>query len=201
MFNLPKETYVNRFIAKNKFYNNVAISSKVKEDFIRKVEKITWLYKLSPNTLNIDNTDNVEEIEIIEIIIKEKNVPVGVINTIIKSIPYKILFLVRYQNDYCYAAKAEELFITEWNKEYKFDFKGYTLESVYQNIIKVLINKEEIHENFDSIIQKKKDEDELLKKISILETKVKNEKQFDRQVQYNMELNELRNRLKQYRED
>ena len=199
--NLPNSTKVNRFVAKNKFYSKVIISPKIKEDFIKKVEKITWLYKLSPDTLNVDNSKDVEEIEIFEIILKEKKIPLGVLNTIAKSIPYKILFIIRYDENKCYATRIDDIYITEWNKEFDFEFKGFTLESIYQNLIKTLMEKKDSNDNFEKIISDKRKKEELIKKINNLEVKVKNEKQFDRQVEYNKELNKIKNELKKMEEE
>ncbi|WP_221900425.1 DUF4391 domain-containing protein [Bathymodiolus platifrons methanotrophic gill symbiont] len=50
---LPDSALVNRFIAKTKFYEKAAISSKLKDDFVNKIQKITWQYKLSENTLGM----------------------------------------------------------------------------------------------------------------------------------------------------
>jgi hypothetical protein len=63
MFELPKSCYVNKFIPKKVFYEKVGVSSNVKEEFINLVDRITWLYKLSEDTLGITKTDEIEEIQ------------------------------------------------------------------------------------------------------------------------------------------
>ena len=42
MINLPKNCEVNKFIPKKTFYEKVNISSKAKQDFIDRLEKIYW---------------------------------------------------------------------------------------------------------------------------------------------------------------
>ena len=39
------------------------ISNSIKEEFIDKLSKIYWKYKISEDTINISKTENVEEIE------------------------------------------------------------------------------------------------------------------------------------------
>ena len=65
--NLPKTCEVNRFIAKKKFYEHTNMSETIKNSFVNDIEKITWDYKLAPDTLNLSKTDNVIEIEIFTI--------------------------------------------------------------------------------------------------------------------------------------
>ena len=143
MINLPKSCLVNRFIPKNKFYEKANIASKVKEEFVDKVERITWLYKISESTVGITKTEEVEEIQIFEIDLKEKVIPKNVINVITKSIPYKILFIFKYLDEKCYAIKLDVNYYTEWNEDIDFKFNGLNLEEVYRNIVKTIIKEEE----------------------------------------------------------
>lgn len=101
--NLPKTCEVNRFVAKKKFYEHTNMSETVKNSFVNDIEKITWNYKLAPDTLNLSKTDNVIEIEIFTINLSNKTIPNSVLKVINKSIPYKILFNLICDNDYCYA--------------------------------------------------------------------------------------------------
>jgi hypothetical protein len=48
---LPKSTLLNKFIPKNVFFKNSVINSKLKADFTDKIQKITWKYKISEETL------------------------------------------------------------------------------------------------------------------------------------------------------
>ena len=195
MFDLPEETIVNRFIAKSKFYNNTTISTKIKDDFVNKIEKITWLYKLSPNNINIDRTETTEEIEIFEIILRDKIVPIGVLRTIAKAIPYKILFVLKFDNDICFAIKVDDIIYSDWNEQIKFELKGLNLENVYQNIVKKIIKEENSNKAFNVIIDEKNKKDELEKQINLLEQKIKLEKQFDRKVELNKKLNKIKSEL------
>jgi hypothetical protein len=195
MFNLPKNTLVNKFIPKSTFYNRLNIATSVKDEFTNKIDKITWKYKLSEETLGITKTSEVEEIQIFEIELKEKMIPRNVIKIITKNIVYAILFKLIYKEEYCYLIKLEDdIYTSNWNEKINFDFSGINLSIVYQKIIKSIIKQEENNEQFNIIIEKSNKIKLLEKEISLLENKLKQEKQFNRRVEIN---NLLLNRKKE----
>ena len=186
MLDIPKKCYVNKFLPKKIFYEKIAISSSVKEEFTNQVDRITWLYKIC-----ISKTNNVEEIEVFKLDLKEKIIPKNVIKVITKGVPYKILFLLKYNEEYCYLLKIDDIYNLEWNKDINIDFNAINLEVLYENIAKTIIDKKEDNRNFEIIIEEKRKIDDLNKKISNLRSKIKSEKQFDRKLELNNELNKL----------
>lgn len=191
MFELPKSCYVNKFIPKKVFYEKVGVSSNVKEEFINLVDRITWLYKLSEETLGITKTDEIEEIQIFQIDVKERRIPLSVIKTITKGVQYKILFVIKHQDDYCYSIKVEDIYNSEWNDNIEFNFNAINLRTVYENIVKKIIKEEDNEKSFSKIIEVNERKNELDKKISILKQKIKLEKQFNKKVELNKNLNDL----------
>ena len=194
---LPKSTLVNRVYAKNKFYKNLMISNATKDEFVNDIDSITWMYKLSPDTIGINKTEETEEIEIFEIKLKNKMIPKYVIKTICKGVPYKLLFILKYSDDICYSVKIDEVYSSEWNEKIDFNFNALTLDILYQNIVKVIIKENDNNKDFESIIVNKEKIDELNKKINNLKSKVNNEKQFNRRVEYNRELKKLENEMEE----
>lgn len=192
MINLPDRCKVNKFIPKKTFYEKIGVSTSVKDDFINNIDKITWLYKLSEDTLGISKSQDVEEIQIFEIILKEKVLPKNIIKIISKAIPYKILFVLKYDKDYCYSIKIDNIYFTEWNEDIDFNINGLTLETIYENIVKSIIKENNNTNTFDDIIENKSKVDELSKKIEQLANKVNNEKQFNKKVEINLELQRLK---------
>lgn len=197
MFELPKNCYVNKFLPKKIFYEKVGVSSGIKDEFVNLVDRITWLYKLSPETIGIPKTDSIEEIQIFQIDVKEKKVPMSVIKTITKGVQYKILFLIKYNDDFCYSIKVDEIFTTEWNDNISFEFNAINLEIVYENIVKLIIKEEDNTKRFDEIIEDKNNRNDLFKRINQLKQKIKNEKQFNRKIELNIELNKLSKELEE----
>lgn len=197
MFNLPKECEVNKFLPKKIFYEKVGVSSSIKDDFVNLVDRITWLYKLSPDTIGISKTDKVEEIEIFQIDLKEKKVPTTILKTITKGIPYKILFILKYEDELCYSVKVEDFYTSDWNVNYEFDYNAINLELVYENIVKNIIGENDNSNSFEDIIETKTILSDLETKINNLKNKIKKERQFNKKVELNNELNKLLNELEE----
>lgn len=197
MFELPKSCYVNRFIPKKVFYEKVGMSSNVKEEFTNLVDRITWLYKLSEDTIGLTKTEEIEEIQIFQIDVKEKRIPLSVIKTITKGVQYKILFVIKYQNDYCYAIKVEDIYNSEWNDNIEFNFNTINLRTLYENMVKTIIKEDNNKKNFSEIIEEKAYKSDLEKRINKLKQKIKLEKQFNRKVELNKELNTLLNEMEE----
>jgi hypothetical protein len=201
MITLPDRCKVNKFIPKKTFYEKIGVSTSIKDDFINNIDKITWLYKLSEDTLGISKSQDVEEIQIFEIILKEKVLPKKIIKIISKAIPYKILFILKYDKDYCYSIKVDNIYFTEWNEDIEFNINGLTLETIYENIVKSIIKENNNTNTFDNIIENKSKVDELSKKIEQLTNKVNNEKQFNKKVELNLELQRLKKEMEELKNE
>ena len=197
MINLPNSCNVNKFIPKKTFYEKVNISSSAKQDFIDKLEKIYWKYKLSEDTINITKTEDVEEIEIFELVLKEKCDVKSLIKVITKEIPYTILFVIKYNQEFQYAIKVDEnILITNWNEEKDFKFVGFNLKEVYNDIVRKIINDNST-ENISKVLETNKQIEELEKKINILKSKINKEVQFKKKVELNQELRRLEKELEE----
>lgn len=206
-FKLPKTAFVNKFIAKTKFYEKAAIGAKLQKEFIDKIQKITWKYKLAESTIGITKTAKVTEIQIFEIELKEQVIPKNVLRIIDKAIPYQILYRFIYKDNEAYAItlkeqKPESYYFSDWNEDKVFDFTGIDLEKVYQKIIKAFITSEaKAKTSFNEII----DTDNKIKAIEnemmALENKISKEKQFNRKVELNKILLEKKSQLKKIKEE
>lgn len=202
MIKLPKKCIVDKFIPKKAFYERVNISNQIKEEFTEKLSKIYWRYKLSEDTINISKTEDIEEIEIFVIELKEKYNCKNVIKTITKNIPYPILFLIEYNDDFQYAIKYnEEIFFSEWNNKLEFNFSVINLKVLYDNIIKTITDISESIQNLDSEIERQNKINKLNNEIAKLQTKIKNEKQFNIKVQYNEQISKLKKEIEELKND
>jgi len=206
-FKLPKAAFVNKFIAKNKFYEKAALGAKLQKEFVDKIQRITWKYKLAESTVGIAKTGKVTEIQIFEIELKEQVVPKNVLKVIDKAIPYQILYRFIYKDSEAYAVtlkgqKTENYYFSDWNDDKVFDFTGIDLEKVYQKIIKVFItNEARSKTSFNEIIDTDNKIKMLENEIVILENKVSKEKQFNRKVELNKILLDRKSQLKKIKEE
>lgn len=199
--NLPKNALVNKFVAKTKFYEKASLSSKLQNEFINKIQRITWKYKLAEDTIGISKTDKVTEIQIFEIELKEKVIPKNVLKVIDKAIPYQILYRFIYKGNEAYAitlkeSGVENYYFSDWNDDKSFDFTGIDLEKVYQKIIRAFITSEaKTKSSFKEIIDTDNKIKALENEIDVLENRISKEKQFNRKVELNKILLEKKSLL------
>ncbi len=195
MFNLPKSCEVNKYIQKKTFYEKIGLSTAVRDDFVNLIDKIIWKYKLSEDTLGVSKTDKVEEIQIFEMDLKEKKFPKNIIRLITRAIPYKILFVVRYNEDICYSIKVDDVYFTGWNEDIDISFDGLSLETIYENIVKSIIKENESKKSFETLLEDKSKQIQLSKKLEQLKNKMKIEKQFNKKVELNKQIKKIEQEL------
>lgn len=198
MIDLPKSCIVNKEIPKKIFYEK-GISKQAKLVFTTVLEKIVWFYKISENTLNIVKSENIEEIHILILELKEKRFLKIIIREITKLIPYKLLFVIKYKEEFWYGMEEEEIYFSEWNKEINFDFSKKKLDEIYESMIKSILNEENNEENLETLLERKRKIDILKKKEKLTEKKMKSEPQFNRKVELNQELRKLTQELEELR--
>lgn len=205
MLNIPDRALCNKRIPKNKFYEKIGVDTKLERKFIDEIEHIIWKYKLSKDTINLVPTKDVEEIQVFEIYLKERNISTEILENIDRIIPYPILYILIYEDDIKFAISYKErnkvdenrmviksYYQSEWMNQCDIDInilEGLTLKDVYENIIRQLIPiKKDSNEDIEKIIKLNEKVEELKKEISKLEGKIKSEKQFNKKVDMNIEL-------------
>lgn len=198
MIELPKKCVVDKFIPKKTFYEKVNISNLIKGEFVEKLSKIYWRYKISEDTINISKTENIEEIEIFEIELRKKYNCKNIIRTITKNIPYPILFYIKYENEFQYAIKYnDDIFFSNWNDNIYFTFRGLNMEVIYDNIVKAITNIDNSVKDLDNEIQRQNEVAKLENEIKKLKSKIRSEKQFNIKVQYNEQIIKLKKEIEE----
>ncbi|MGI6307333.1 MAG: DUF4391 domain-containing protein [Dethiobacteria bacterium] len=210
MLNLPEKTLYDKRIPKSKFYEKLKMGSKLKEKFVRQIDYIIWKHKLSRHTVNITPTPEVQEIQIFEVYLKQRELAQDVLESIDRAIPYPILFVLVYGKEarlaVAYKKRSQQhenrfvvdsYFYSEWRNELSLDLlKGLTLKAVYENLLKSLISVSPgSGQALEQAIEKQKELDKLKREIGALEAKIARERQFNRKVKYNIELQEKKKEL------
>lgn len=216
MLGLPKSTEFNRFIPKQKFYKDLythtSIPSKTKNYFVKQIKSITWENKIDHTTMNIAKGSFVEEIEVFRVELYDYEIDDSVLYIIDENIPYHILFVFEYNNKRKYSLSFKEIcreaetiniqkiFQSDWVSEDEdfLKFSGISLDNMYENLLYSISNNEldkflgdTLKEKVLSSIEYEK----IQKQVNNLSKKVKNEKQFNRQVELNVELKELKRKI------
>jgi hypothetical protein len=191
---LPAQSYVHKNVPKNTFYQHARVNTKLKQEFTDLVQKITWEYKLSPETIGVPKTEQVEELQIFTLDLKKRMVPKGVLTTIDRSVAYPILFRGVHEDHEFYAISLkvqgeDRWYISDWDQELPFRFTGMNLEAVYQGLIKTFIgtNPNE-NQDFATIVATDKKRQVLEREISALKNKIRSERQFNKKVELNNQL-------------
>ena len=211
MLNLPESTEFGRRIPKIKFYQNLNLPNKVKQQFVDEIDTIIWQNKISPDTISISAGEEVAEIEVIEIQLHQKGISKNILEIIDRGIPYHLIFVLTFKGEaqvgIGYKEKikkkddkyrVERYYFSEWLslKDLKPELKGLNLDRVYENLLRQYIPEErpQLKSLKDTIALQKEIEKQTVICDS-LEKKVKSEKQFNIQVSLNRELREERIKL------
>jgi hypothetical protein len=217
MFDLPKSTVFGKRIPKQKFYDNLSVTARLKRIFVERISLITWRNKIAPSTINVAEGETVREIEVIAISLNQREFDKQILRLIDSEIPYHILFLLEYNDgvqawigykEHVGAAisrtkaafKPETYYHTEWLAPEALNLRldGLNMDKVYENLIRQVAG--ERLDDTDGRIKEAVGRDErrrkLAKEIAALEKKVNSEKQFNRQVELNEELKALKEELR-----
>lgn len=214
MFGLPASTLVNRKIPKNKFYEKLHADHQLKEWFTGQVESIVWKHKLSKETIHLEPKVDVEEIQIFEVHLKQQSYKPELLRSIDRAIPYPILFVLLYNDQGKLAVAYKErnqaddnkavvhsYYESEWQpiSELQFELlQGLDLKSIYENIIrKLMAVQAKPEEDLTAVIERQQHIERLSQECGRLESKIRSEKQFNRKVELNMELQRKRKELNQ----
>ncbi len=215
MIGLPKSTEFNRRIPKQKFYENISVSPTLKRVFIDQIKVIYWRNKVATTTMNLAAGETVTELEIFEVKLNGQQLEESVLRQIDKEIPYHILFLLEYDGKYqawtaykeaaasgSNAFKVGTSYHTDWLPEDELPLKveGLSVDKVYENFVRqiagdALRSETGKTESLKESVERDNRRQELEKQIAALQTKVRKEKQLNKQVQLNAELKKLKKEL------
>ena len=215
MIGFPEYAKVGRIVAKENFYSGIDIATK--NLFQSEISRITWEYKLAPNTINLP-AKKWPEMEVFRIVLKNHEIPEKVLRTIDSAVPYPILFMIEKDKlrkaAICYkeqgqkdenVAKVDTYFYTEWNDERFQNLKidGLDIDTVFGNFVRQIAG-EEFVENKDisgeaarsvkEEVEALRERERTMRQIAVLDRKIKAEPSLGKK----QELAEERYRLKEY---
>jgi hypothetical protein len=201
-FDLPYSTEVNKVVPKNAF--DIYSSYKQKQQFTEFVQKITWLHKLSVETTNL-NALEIQEIQIFQFELKSKQKVDSLINIIDKAIPYPIVFIVSFENEYYISTSRKHpnpvnqdnaiidwRFETEWksknNIKFSFNLKK-SLDDVFFDFCNQLVSpSKQILKTIEDVVAYDQNVSFINKEIARLNTSINKCNQFNKKVELNIEL-------------
>lgn len=212
MLPFPKSTEFNKKIPKQKFYDNLDISSALKKAFVEQIQAIYWRNKIAPSTVNIAAGEQVTEIEVFGILLNTGKLDEAVLRQIDKEIPYHIIFLLEYDGKYqvwtAYkeastgntAFKVNHYYHTGWMTEEEIPLKleGLNVDTVYENFVYQIAGdtlQANGNESLQDVVERDEKIKNLKKQIEVLQAKIRKEKQLNVQMKLNSELKRLKKEL------
>ena len=209
----PEKTLFHRRIPKQKFYEHIPVSPALKRQFIEQIKTIYWNNKIAASTVNLPAGNTVTEIEIFLIHLNGRELDEAVLRQIDRKIPYHIVHILEYDGRYqAWAAyketaesgkaafRVEQYYHTEWLSEdaLPLHIDGLNLDAVYENFVRQIAGEAlaaPAEESLRESVERDKRRRELEKQIAALQAKVRREKQFNKQVELNGQLKELKREL------
>lgn len=201
MLGLPRSTEVNRRVAKEKLYQNAALSPQTREMIKDQIDSVFWRNKLADSTMAISAGETVAEIQIFEIQLRQRELDKRVLPAIAKAIPYKILFFLVFGDEaQAWIEAAGMFYSTEWQPlgGLTLKFEGLNLDAVYENLARQISGgRLGTDGDIEEAVDRDKKRQKLERDIAALEKKLLREKQFNKQVELNGELKRLKNELEE----
>lgn len=214
MIGLPKSTEFNKRIPKQKFYENLDISPALKKVFVEQVRIIYWKNKIATATTNLASGTDVTELEVLEVRLNSPVLDDSLLRQIDKEIPYHILFLLEYQEQYQAwigykeaatsgnkAFKVNGYYHTEWLAvdELPLKMEGLNVDAVYENFVRQIagdkLKTDVAGESLRESVARDEQKQAMQKRIATLQAKIRKEKQLNKQMHMNTELKLLKKEL------
>lgn len=204
LFSLPHTAKVNRVIPKNAF--DAYTNSKQKKLFTDQILRITWLQKLSPDTVNLEAKE-IKEIQIFKIELKVKEEIQPLLEIIDKAIPYNIIFIIEESGSIYLSTSTKHphpvnndnsvidwTFKTSWflqnENTYSLHLKK-SLDAVYHDFCIQLSGKKSLaRKSLQDLVNYNKQIHTLEKEIVQIKRNIKNSKQYKYKVELNVLLNQ-----------
>lgn len=96
IFQFPVQAAYHKVIPKSKIYQQGKVGKQLRDKFVHQLDKITWLYVLVPETINLPAKQGIAEIAVVELQLKTPELDEEVLRTIDKQVRIPIVFQLRH---------------------------------------------------------------------------------------------------------
>lgn len=209
LYEYPPAGAFGRIIPKEKIYEHGSVSPKVRELFVSQVAQIRWKYKLAPETINVSATPAVLEIQVIDVALKGEELSPQVLRCMDEAIPTSVIYELRF-GDRLRVAAAPKVRSGEKSVMGDYAFSEWMpadapriplpvaldLQRLYGILLSALVPfRQRPGESLEAWILRLNEIREKQKETAALETRLRREKQFNRQIPINRELRKARREL------
>lgn len=211
LLNYPQSCIVDSVVPKNMFYKFMEVNPRMKTRFVNDVVSITWLYKLSAQSLNVTSSGDMLEIEVFVASLKGPDCPPDLFSFIDCNMPHHIVFILTYGDNAMFLLNYKEwtdnthtkfrilqTFTSNWMPvdALRLPVQGQTLSRIYDNFVASVSGIGE-HKagTMAEIVELKQRIAKMETEIGKLEAKVRKEPQFNIQMEMNKQVKAKRKEL------
>ena len=196
MLGLPQSTEVKRPLPKAQLFKRFDWTASQRERFDADVSRLDFVNWIAPRTLPaISEGIEVKEIFVIEVSLKSRDFDQKNIVMLAKSIPQRVIYLLRFEDEAMLAVYHAKLFTSPWQAldAISLTLAGLNLDAVWDNMVST-IGDFSVDQDKSLTEQIKIDEerDKLLRQIEALEHQMKSTKQPRRKRELFVELQKLK---------
>lgn len=218
LFAYPKQAEFGRVLPKNKIYEHSGANTRLKDLFVEQVEQIVWRYKLAPETINLAAKPGVPEIQIFAIQLKTSELHRDVLRCIDGAVQFPIVFeLTQGQG-----AEARTQVVAAYKRPSEADSANWVcsdyfesgwmpatseraplplaldLGGLYGQMLQRLVPiAARAHESLPDLIARTEAVQSKSREVAKTEARLAKEKQFNRRVEINSTLRQLKTELNQ----
>lgn len=198
MLGLPQSTEVKRPLPKAQLYKRFDWKPSQRDSFDGDVSRLDFVNWIAPRTLPaVAEGIEVKEIFVIEVSLKTRNFDTKNIVLLAKSIPQRVVYFLRHEEEYRLAIYHTKLFLSDWQfvipNSLLLTLKGLNLDVVWQNIVAFVGNVEVANGNtLSEQIRIDEERAKLIRQIESLERQMRSNSQPRRQRQIYSEIKKLK---------
>ncbi|QXG53206.1 DUF4391 domain-containing protein [Pantoea jilinensis] len=215
--NYPKQAVFGRTLPKNKIYEHSGANTRLKDLFVEQVDQIVWQYKLAPETINLLARPAVPELQIFSIQLKTSELNLDVLRCIDGAVQFPIIFELSFDGRTKVIAAYKrpnesdasrwvlsDYFATAWlpsDCERAAMPLALELGGLYEQVLHRLIpTPPRLQENLADLVSRAELVAAKQREVEKVASRLAKEKQFNRKVEINAHLRQLKNELEELTE-
>ena len=201
MYGLPQATEIKKQHPKIAIFAKFDLKPSQRESFDADIARIDIVAVVSPTTVPaVAEGENIKEFYVLAVQLKHKDYDSKNIAMLSRLIPQKMVIALHFEEQVQFAVSHTKLITSDWESDTPdlsfLTLNGLNLDTVWDNIV---ISIGDIHiEGENTLSEQIKIEDVRVKlkaQIATLTQKLNKEKQFNRQIEINVEIKALRKQL------
>lgn len=196
MYALPSSTLLNKQIAKKVLFEKFALSPSQRKRINDNIARIDIIARLAPDTLPaIAEGKTLKEIYVLEVTLKTKAYHPDSIKLLLRLIPRRMLLVLGYASEAQLVIAHDGMHVAEWKPKEQIDIPlaGLDIDALWEHWVASVANLAPNNQlTLAQRIQQKRQDEQILKEIALLERQINKEKSLDKQMQLWAEIKKLK---------